>query len=342
MNGHPEVAALLACFPAAYQPSQIRALQNAGGYSGAQFWKLDTSAGPCCLRRWPQEANRARLKWIHEVVVQAGSAGLPEIPVPLVNVQGQRLTHWQQYDWELSPWMPGTANFHQEPSDEKLLAAMHVLARFHLATVRCGDSQRRPPETAPGVQQRLHRLQQFQEVNEAAFSQAVAGVTWPGWLARAERVRALFTRVQSQIAAELKQAAQTKVRLQPCLRDIWHDHILFSGDRVTGLIDFGAMRMETVAGDLARLLGSLVGDNPQRWQLGLAGYEEVRHLDAAERALIGVYDRSAITLSGMNWLWWLAMERRRFENSEAILRRLDENAARLAQLAAGYSPCPGN
>ena len=342
MNGHPELAALLAYFPAAYRPSQIRALQNAGGYSGAQFWKLDTAAGPCCLRRWPQEATRARLKWIHEVVVQAGSAGLQEIPVPLVNLQGQRLTHWQQHDWEMAPWMPGTANFHQGPSDEKLLAAMHMLARFHLATAQFGGPSRRPPETPPGVHQRLQRLRQFQEADTTAFSQAVAGIAWPGWFSRAERLRMLFARVQSQIAAELTQAPQTEVPLQPCLRDIWHDHVLFSGDRVTGLIDFGAMRMETVAGDLARLLGSLAADDRRRWQLGLTGYEEVRRLDAAERALIGVYDRSAIALSGMNWLWWLAMERRQFENREAILRRLDENTARLSQLAAGHSPCPGN
>ncbi|MEE3367892.1 MAG: phosphotransferase [Planctomycetota bacterium] len=340
MNGHPEVAALLSYFPTAYQPRRIRALQNAGGYSGAQFWKLDTASGPCCLRRWPQEASRTRLNWIHEVVVQAAAAGLQEIPVPLVNAQGKRLTHWQQHDWELAPWMPGNANFHQEPSAEKLVAAMHVLARFHLATAQFGDPLRRSSQTPPGLKQRLQRLKQFQQVNATTFAQAVAGIDWPGWLPRAERLRLLFDRVQSQICSELSQASHRQVPLQPCLRDIWHDHILFSGNRVTGLIDFGAMRMETVAGDLARLLGSLARDDPQRWHLGLTGYEEVRRLEAAERALIAIYDRSAVALSGMNWLWWLAMERRRFENREAILRRLDDNASRLALLAAGHSPYP--
>ena len=338
MNGHPEVAALLAYFPTVYQPSRIRALQNAGGYSGAQFWKLDTASGPCCLRRWPQETSRNRLNWIHEVVVQANAAGLREIPVPLINAQGKRLTHWQQHDWELAPWMPGRANFHQEPSDEKLVAALHVLARFHLATAQFRGPPRCVSQTPPGLQQRLQRLRQFQQLDATTFAQALADIDWPGWLPRAKRVRLLFDCVHSQICTELSQASHRQVPLQPCLRDIWHDHVLFSGNRVTGLIDFGAMRMETVAGDLARLLGSLAGDDPQRWQLGLTAYEEVRRLEAAERVLIAIYDRSAVALSGMNWLWWLAIERRQFENREAILKRLDDNADRLARLAAGDSP----
>ena len=90
MNRRTELASLLAHFPAAYQPSQIRALGNAGGYSGAQFWQLHTADGTYCLRRWPSESQRSRLNWIHEVVVHVGCGGLHEVPVPLANAQGQR------------------------------------------------------------------------------------------------------------------------------------------------------------------------------------------------------------------------------------------------------------
>ena len=40
-----------------------------------------------------------------------------------------------------------------------------------------------------------------------------------------------------------------------CIGDVWHDHILFEGDAVTGMIDFAAAKVDHVAADLARLLG---------------------------------------------------------------------------------------
>ncbi len=62
--------------------------------------------------------------------------------------------------------------------------------------------------------------------------------------------------------ANAASAVALKVPIQPCIGDIWHDHILFLGDGVSGLVDFGGMRADTVAGDIARLLGSLVADDP--------------------------------------------------------------------------------
>lgn len=66
---------------------------------------------------------------------------------------------------------------------------------------------------------------------------------------------------------QLKPLADVSFRLQPCIRDIWHDHVLFDGDRVTGLIDFGAMQIDTPATDIARLVGSLQSYSPPRGSL---------------------------------------------------------------------------
>ena len=37
-------------------------------------------------------------------------------------------------------------------------------------------------------------------------------------------------------------------RLQPCLRDARPEHFLFEGDRLTGLVDFGAMGVDSRGG----------------------------------------------------------------------------------------------
>ena len=335
-----ELSALLAHYPTACQPRQIHALGANGGYSGAQFWQLQTAAGPYCLRCWPAAATRVRLDWIHAVLAHAWEAGIGEIPLPVANLRGQTITRWAGNNWELAPWMPGGATYHSAPGEPKLRSAVELLARFHRATARYEFDLENATAAAPGIAQRLQRLRQFQAYDPHKLAEAAARVDWPGWLPRAERLRKLFSRVAARIESELLHASAVRVPLQPCLRDVWHDHILFCGDRATGLVDFGAMRVETVAGDLARLLGSLVDDDSGGWQRGLAAYQRIRPLQASERSLIGVYDRSAVALSGMNWLWWLAIEGRRFDGPDAILQRLDRNMARLEKLAGGESAWP--
>jgi homoserine kinase type II len=121
--------------------------------------------------------------------------------------------------------------------------------------------------------------------------------------------------------------------LQPCLRDIWHAHVLFEGDRVTGLVDFGSMRPDNVATDIARLLGSMAVDNHDDWQLGLLAYQGVRRLGENELALVEMFDRTAVLMSGLQWLEWICLEQRDFSDPAAVLARVDECLARLQVLA---------
>ena len=74
-----------------------------------------------------------------------------------------------------------------------------------------------------------------------------------------------------QLLSELKSAAEKPVATHPVLRDVWSDHVLFEGARVTGIIDYGALRMDEPAADLARLLGSL---HPFELDARIHGVEE--------------------------------------------------------------------
>jgi Ser/Thr protein kinase RdoA (MazF antagonist) len=118
------------------------------------------------------------------------------------------------------------------------------------------------------------------------------------------------------------------VPLQPCLRDVWHDHVLFQEDEVTGLIDPSAARTDTVAADISRLAGSLIADDRLAWGKAIDAYQSVRPLSREEAALVGILDRSGVLLSGMTWL-----ERRYFECisfTERALERFQRIAARLS------------
>ena len=118
--------------------------------------------------------------------------------------------------------------------------------------------------------------------------------------------------------ARLAPLANVPLPLQPCIRDVWHDHVLFEGDTVTGLIDFGAVRIDTPATDVARLLGSLVGDDATGWREGLAAYCAVRPLTDHEPLAVFALDTAGTILAGCNWIRWIYKEGRQFDISSTI------------------------
>ncbi len=101
---------------------------------------------------------------------------------------------------------------------------------------------------------------------------------------------------------------------------------------VVGLVDFGSSRVDNVSADLARLLGSLAGDDRQWWQIGLATYQAVHPLEEAELFLVKAFDRSTVLMSGLNWIDWIYRQGRVFVSGDAIPRRLDEILLRLENM----------
>jgi Ser/Thr protein kinase RdoA (MazF antagonist) len=125
-----------------------------------------------------------------------------------------------------------------------------------------------------------------------------------------------------------------RLPLQPAIRDVRREHLLFTNDDVTGFIDFGAMRIDTPLADIARLLGSFVGDDAPARRVALDAYAALRPLSDADRRLIEVLDEAGLVMAGINWLTWLYTERRDMGEVPPIVRRLDEILQRLNARAA--------
>jgi homoserine kinase type II len=133
-------------------------------------------------------------------------------------------------------------------------------------------------------------------------------------------VLANFTPLANRWQQELHAAVATQVPLQVCLRDIWRPHVLFTHDEVTGMIDYGALNMDSVAADIARLFDSLLGEDVTTWNIALSAYEAVRPLLSMERTLVAAYQKSSILLTGMQWVTWLFREGRQFAPGHAEQR----------------------
>jgi aminoglycoside phosphotransferase (APT) family kinase protein len=99
----------------------------------------------------------------------------------------------------------------------------------------------------------------------------------------------------------LKPWADRPLTVRPCLCDVWHDHVLFIGDTVTGLIDYGEVKPDHPAVDLARLLGDLVGDDDAKFRLGLDAYHAAGGpvIDAAFTRLL---DRTGVVCAVIHWV----------------------------------------
>jgi homoserine kinase type II len=318
-----EIRDILKHYPLECQSTAITPLGAAGGMSGALFWRINAPRGTLALRRWPVEhPTPDRLRFIHAVLDQAARHGVAVIPLPIRTTTGESFVHHAGHLWELAPWMPGAANYEREPNVDKLRAAMRALAEFHLAVANFEHTT--APDSAEGsnaVMRHLARLRQVMHDSSQELSRAITASSWPELAPLARQFLATLPRALPKAIAKLEPLANHPLPLQPCLRDIWHDHVFFTGNEVTGLIDFGAVDIDTPATDVARLLRSLAGDNASDWQIGLDAYAEVRTLSHHELLAARALDASGTILAGCNWIRWIYVERRQFENQVQVIDR---------------------
>jgi homoserine kinase type II len=311
-----QIAAVFGRYAPLAEPTSFTLLGNRGGFSGARLWRGRSSSGePLCLRAWPIATTPDQLARIHRSLRAA--AGLLFVPRVRADRTGAAWVEHSGRLWDLTDWMPGRADFWSSPTPGRLTAACHALAELHRAWT--------PPTSArspcPAVRRRLRAVHDWQRLVAAGWRPDFTSDDDPvsPWAARTWRH---VTAAAPHLPALLAPWADRLVAVQPCLCDVWHDHVLFEGDRVTGLVDYGAVKVDHVAVDLARLLGSLVGGDRGRFRAGLADYSRSNPLTDDEAALAELLDRTGVVLGAANWLRWLYHERRDFEDRAAVADRL--------------------
>lgn len=322
--------AVLARYPDACRPvGPIVALGGAGGRSGSQWWRFPTLGGTLGLRAWPPAPigpDTDRLAMIHAWL--SAALTLPFVPRPLPGRDGRT---WQCLGgrlWELLPWLDGEAEPHPAERPTRIASGFRALARFHQTMTRSGVAW----GTSPNVQSRREELERLLSGRFETLSRSVETGGDVGLLVT--RWRLLAERLAPRCVAALRAVAGVSVRLQPCIRDMRGAHLLFDGDTVSGLVDYGAMGVDSVATDLARLSEDWLGADSVFTGTGLAGYETIRPLDASERRLIAPLAQSGMLLAGANWIQWGAVERREGIPETLWVEGLSRSLERLARWAS--------
>jgi Ser/Thr protein kinase RdoA (MazF antagonist) len=279
-------------------------------------------------RCWPPDGpDREALTQIHGWLSESGDLGF--VPVPISTIDGQTIVLSGDRLWEVTPWMKGDADLSRPPARSRLRAAFAAMAAFH---ARLASNRVEGP--SPGLAYRVAEiegllLRDFDEIRNRVGREPADPVSamTRRWLDRAVVLAPPFLEA-------LRKAAARPLPLQPCLRDARPDHFLFEGERLSGLVDFGAMGRDSLAGDLARLLAEGVGPDRSARRKALEAFEAIRPLSEAEIRSIEAFEQANALLGAGRWARWHFLDGRPFDDPQTVLRGLQRGLSRLEEFEA--------
>ena len=305
-----EFAGVLAHYPQPLRELNWVRLDVSGGLSGATIWRGEHGSVPLFgAKRYPAYCDSSHVVRGHRWIREAGRAGLAFVPNIVPNSDGTTVAEHRERVWEIQGWMPGEADFCAKPSRIKFDNACDGILR--LLEVWRGLGTR--IETGRAVLSRLELLGKWQ--SDPPTSSTPISI----------RATAAIARYIDRAKSRLLPWADRPLPSQPCVRDLRADHFLFSGDKLTGLIDFGAADWDTPATDAARMLGELAGDDPTLYGLGIERFSCGLGLEIDGPELIRALDLAGTIGSVIHWMY-------RFQKPHLIPVSLRVAEARIVRL----------
>jgi homoserine kinase type II len=305
------MAEVLTHYPPSAQPlATPTEMANSGGLSGAKLWAYHAPAGPLIVRKWPINGPKlATIAQIHRWLDRARK--LRFVPVPLAAKDGHSIRPCRGSLWSVEPFQPGLPV--PCPLPPQVASAFAALARFH-----CAMGSITPSAQSPGLAARLQELESLVVHDLQAWRVAITCVREDPHAAAALRwIDEAFNHAAA-MREKVRNAALHRVAIQPVIRDARPEHVLFSGDHVTGWVDFGAMGVDAVETDLARLMGEWFEPGAPEREIALSAYQAERAITPAEAALIEAFEQANDLLAGARWIRWHFVERIRFDDPNAV------------------------
>lgn len=291
------------------------------GFSGAQVWCGSDDSPRVALKAWPLGISRERAQQIH--VWLARAAHLPFVPAVFPGAGGETVFVESGRVWDCCEWKLGAPRVNPTPAEVE--AACEAVARLHEAWA--GSPHVGP---CPGVLNRLRVLAENEPLLRAEPDSLPPVAPPLDPLLR--RAVGAAKRLAPQATKSLQPWADREFTLQPCVRDLRAEHVLFEGARVEGIIDFGAMAVDSPAVDLARLLGEYA-ETGALFSAGLAAYRRVRPSFDAPDEFVHLLARVGGVCSLLGWLVRLIVRREPVLDAAAIGSRLARLVARVEQIS---------
>ena len=341
------IRTVLSEYPKDRRIGKIYPLAHKAGLSGAEYWMVETGAGLFCLRGQPQEtASINHLQYIQAVLWHTVFEGFDLVPLPSETREHKGVVEYDGRLWELLPWLEGqTIDSFEKVDTTQIVSAMLTLAQFHQVTSTfplpnepLGLSQavqryfqRWKSWIGGGIHELTSRIRSRQRETSDLLEMALIReslVLVDHFLMFGGNAMTMFTR-----------GTRLAVPIQPVIGNVSRRHLLFDDDGLCGIIDFKELGVDSVALDMASLLGGLAGNDPRLWNYGLKAYRSIRPISDEELYLMTAFDFAEMILSGMEWLDLLFLKQCEFrpEQKQAILQRLRWQTTRLNQYRFGQT-----
>lgn len=328
----PDLSVILPRWP--ISATEVSPLQSSG-FSGANLWKINASQSkPLCLKHYRSgDLTVNQLDGIHRVLIHAFNEGCDFVAKPLRLTDGFTTVVAGPNNsptaglWDLSNWVPGcpVTSF----NNARIETAFASIARFHKAAAQVNLAF----GPSPNLSYRQSQLAKLVRPESPVLDQAsnllkTASIDSKLRGPSTMLIDSLQRVPQSHIASlrtRLDEFSTMELPLHPVVRDLRAEHLLFTGDQLTGLVDFDAMQMDSVAYDLSRLTSSM-RLNESQLHLALSTYHSARPIQAAEAKLTQLLTAVAPMLSALSWVEWILIEQRTFPDSNSVNLRLAQVA----------------
>lgn len=312
---------------------------------GAQQW---------AVRGWPPTVSGERVSEVHRAMRLARQNGCrwtptvepPEVAPPEIAQRRERavsgeLRSWIIADgrvWDCCEWMPGRPPNAEDDLAGVLRQIATAVAEFHAAVSSLGPHPALvSPRPVAAVSSRLQRIAELGPLLEpllAFGADSTRLLTASSATQRAmDCLRQAWATQRLRAVRLLEPWGQIAFRQQYVFRDIHLGNTLFHEGRLSGIVDYDAVRIDSPATDLARLIGSVRWVmRPEEWDRSeedlwaamLGAYRAIGAFSAEEERLARVLAEVSPLIILANWVVWVVGEERSFPGPAA---RIDERIA---------------